>query len=284
MIDLRPWIEAGRPERAMLAPLAVAVGSSYAHFDEQPGPGLPAHLIVTLAAFAAGVGVNLFDHGWDRVDAPEDARDSLIAGAAALAIAGLLGLALVPLSGSAAVGYGLIAVFIGALRRAPVVGFDGLGWGVGDLSTLITLRPVAPLVGFASQAGTGSTGAVLAGLPVGVVAASALFARHFEEKETDARFTRVTPVTALGEDRARSLLIVFPIAAAVAVVLGAYAGEYGSWSGLAAIPLVAAAVLAARVPSRATALDYEKWEKAALVCAATALVLLVVALRLASPD
>jgi 1,4-dihydroxy-2-naphthoate octaprenyltransferase len=284
MLDLRPWIEAGRPERAMLAPLVVAVGSSYAHFDEQPGPGLPAHFIVTLAAFAAGLGVNFVDHGWDRIDAPEEARDSLIAGAAALGVAGLLGLALVPFSGSAAVGYGLVAVLIGVLRRAPVVGFDGLGWGVGDLATIVALGPVASLVGFASQAGTGSMGAILAGIPAGVIAASALFARHFLEKDTDARFMRVTPVAALGEDRSRGVLVALPAIAAAAVVIGSRAGDYGAWSGLAALPLGVAAVLAFQLPPRAARTDYEKWERRALACAAAALIVQIIALRLASPD
>ena len=284
MLDLRPWIEAGRPERAMLAPLVVAVGSSYAHFDEQPGPGLPAHLVVSLAAFAAGVGVNFVDHGWDRIDAPEEARDSLIAGAAALAVAGLLGLALVPLSGSAAVGYGLLAVLIGVLRRAPVAGFDGLGWGVGDLATAVALGPVAALAGFASQAGTGSMGAILAGIAPGLVTASALFARHFIEMDVDARFTRVTSLAALGEQRARGVLVALPVVAAAAVVIGSRVGEYGTWSGLAALPLGVAAVLAFRLPPRAVRDDYEKWERQALACAAAALIVQTVALRLASPD
>jgi 1,4-dihydroxy-2-naphthoate octaprenyltransferase len=284
MLDLRPWIEAGRPERAMLAPLVVAVGSSYAHFDEQPGPGLPAHLLVTLAAFAAGFGVNLIDHAWDRMDAPDAMRDSLIAAFAALGIAALLGLALVPLSGSAAVGYGLVAVLIGALRRAPVVGFDGLGWGVGDLATLVALGPLASMVGFASQAGTGSMGAILAGVPAGVIAASVLFARHFIEKDGDARFARVTPVAALGEDRARSVLVALPLVAAAAVVIGSRAGEYGAWSGLAAIPLGVAAALAFRLPAHATRDDYQTWERRALACAAAALIVHIIALRLASPD
>ena len=284
MLDLRPWIEAGRPERAMLAPLAVAVGSSYAHFDQQPGPGLPAHIIVSFAAFGAAFGVNLVDHAWDRIDVPEEARDSLIAGAAALGIAGLLGLALVPLSGSAAVGYGVLAVLIGVLRRAPVVGFDGLGWGVGDLATIIALGPVASLVGFASQAGTGSMGAVLAGIAPGIVAASALFARHFVEKDADARFMRVTPVAALGEDRARGVLVTLPVIAAAAVMIGSRAGEYGAWSGLAALPLALAAILAFRLPAGATGDDYQKWERQALAFAAAALIVQIIALRLASPD
>jgi 1,4-dihydroxy-2-naphthoate octaprenyltransferase len=284
MLDLRPWIEAGRPERAMLAPLLVAVGSSYAHFDEQPGPGLPAHLIVSLAAFAAGLGVNFVDHGWDAIDAPEEARDSLIAGAAALGMAGLLGLALVPLSGSAAVGYGLLAVLIGVLRRAPVVGFDGLGWGVGDVATVVALGPVASLVGFASQAGAGSMGAILAGVAPGLVAASPLAARHFLEKDADARFTRVTPVAALGEQRARGVLVALPVIAAAAVVVGSRLGDYGAWSGFAALPLGIASALAFRLPARATRDDYEKWERRALACAAAALIIQIVALRLASPD
>src|SRR5262245_29272920 len=120
MSSLRPWLEAGRPAQALLAPLGVAVGSSYAHFDAQPGPGLPAHLIVTFASFAAGLGINFIDSGWDGVGAPPpepgsvrsdadwplSSREALTAGATALGIAGVSGLGLVPLSGSATLGYG----------------------------------------------------------------------------------------------------------------------------------------------------------------------------------
>ena len=298
MNSLRPWLEAGRPVEALLAPLGVAVGSSYAHFDAQPGPGLPAHLIVTLAAFAAGLGVNLIDDGWDGIgrpppgagtvlsdaDWPIASRDAFIAGGVAIAVAAALGLGLVPLSGSATLGYGLIAVVLGVLRRAPFAGLDTLGWGLGELATVLALGPLAALAGFASQAGTGSSGAFIAGLPAGVIAAAVLFARHFTKRDTDSRLARMTPVATLGEDQARLVLVALPAIAAAAVVIAARAGEYGPWAHVAAFPLVLASFAGWRLPVEPTPADYARWGRLALASAFAALAAIVAALRIASPD
>jgi len=298
MSPLRPWLDAGRPDRALLAPLAAAVGSSYAHFDAQPGPGLPAHVLVTLAAFAAGVGVNFIDNGWDRLgepppeagtllsdsDWPISSRDSMIAGGMAIVLAAVCGLGLVPLSGSATLAYGFFAVAVGVARRAPVGGFDTLGWGLGELATLVALGPLAVSAGFASQAGTGSWGAVLAGLPVGVIAAAVFFAGHFTHRDADARLARMTPLGALGDDQARLALVALPGLAAGAVAIATRAGEYGAWADVAVIPLAAATFLAWRLPKSALPAEYARWERLALICAAAALFCIVVALRLASLD
>jgi 1,4-dihydroxy-2-naphthoate octaprenyltransferase len=298
MSSLRPWLEAGRPAQALLAPLGVAVGSSYAHFDAQPGPGLSAHVVVTLAALSAGLGVNFIDNGWDGIGEPPPAagsvlsdadwplapRGSLIAGGAALALAAVLGLGLVPLSGSAALGYGFIAVTLGVLRRAPIVGCDTLGWGLGELATLLGLGCFAALAGFASQAGTGSSGAFLAGLPAGLIAVAVLFERHFTKRDADSRWARVTPVVALGEDRARVVLVALPVVAAGAVAVAARSGEYGTWAQAAILPLALATFAGWRLPASADAADYVRWGRLALGCALTALVCIVAALRIASPD
>jgi 1,4-dihydroxy-2-naphthoate octaprenyltransferase len=298
MSSLRPWLDAGRPAQALLAPLGVAVGSSYAHFDAQPGPGLPAHVLVTVAAFAAGLGVNFIESGWDGVGAPapepgslrSDAdwplasREALVAGGAALGLAAVCGLGLVPLSGAAALGYGLIAVALGVVRRAPVFGLDTLGWGLGELATLLAFGPVAALAGFASQAGTGSSGAFLAGLPAGVIAMAVLFARHFRERDADSRLARVTPVVALGEDQARLVLVALPAVAALTVVVAARTGEYGPWAQAAVLPLALASFAGWRLPASPEDDAYARWGGLALGCAVAALVCIVVSLRIASPD
>ncbi len=292
----RSWLAAARPVQALLAPLGVAVGSSYAHFDAQGGPGLPAHLVVLPAAFAAGIGVNLVDHAWDRLGAPEpdprlpvpessrpiDARAAAFAGAGAIVFAALCGLGLVPLSGSAALGYGAVAVVLGLARGAPVAGFDTLGFGLGEIANLVALGPLAVSAGFASQAGTGSWGAVFAGLPVGLIAAAALFSRHFTRTESDAGLSRQTPVIALGEAQARQALVALPLLAAAAVTIAVRAGEYGPWAYGAAIPLAAATVAAFRLPAAPDAADYARWGRLASGCAVAALVCIVVALRIAS--
>ena len=82
MERLRPLLEVVRLDRALLAPCAVFVGSSFAHFDAQPGPGLPAHVVVSAAALLAAAGVELIDLAWDlwgdEAPATIDARDAAI--------------------------------------------------------------------------------------------------------------------------------------------------------------------------------------------------------------
>lgn len=296
MESRRPWLAAARPVEALLAPLGVAVGSSYAHFDARSGPGLPAHVVVLSAAVAAGIGVNLVDHAWDRLGAPPpdpkapvpewsrpiEARDAAIAGAATILFAALCGFGLVPLSGSAALGYGALAVLLGVARGAPVAGLDTLGFGLGDIANLLALGPLAVTAGFASQAGTGSWGACLAGLPVGLVATAALFSRHFTRRDVDAALARVTPVVALGEEQARQALVALPLLAAAAVTLATRAREYGPLAHGAVVPLAVAAVAAFRLPSASDPAAYAQWGRFALGCAVAALVWIVVALRIAS--
>ncbi len=298
MNPLRSWLAAAQPAQALLAPTCVAVGSSYAHFDAQRGQGLSAHAVVTLGAFAAALGVNLIDHAWDRLGAPPsdsgkpdpaalrplDARESLSVGVAALALAALCGLGLVPLSGSAALGYGLLAVILGVARGAPVAGLDTMGWGLGEIATAVALGPLAATAGFASQAGAGSWGAFLAGIPAGLVAASALFATTFTRQDVDARLRRMTPVIVLGENEARRGLVALPLLAAAAVTIAVRWGEYGPWANAAALPLAVAALAGWRLPAEPKPSDYDRWGRLALGCAFAALACIVLALRFARPE
>jgi hypothetical protein len=278
----RAWVEAARFEQALLAPLCVAVGSAYAHFDAQPGPGLPAHVVVTLGALAAAVGINLLDHAAEQMQAPPpdpknpipellrplDARDAAIGGGAAIALAAVCGLGLVPLSGAAAAGYGTLAVILGVARGIPAVGLDALGFSLSEIATVLALGPLAASAGFASQAGTGSWGAVLAGIPAGLVAATPTLAR---------RFTRGAAGTELHQ-----ALVALPLLATAAVMLAVRAGEYGPLAFAAAIPLLVAAAAGWRTPKPPGDADQKRWSKWATGCAITALVVIVIALRLAS--
>jgi 1,4-dihydroxy-2-naphthoate octaprenyltransferase len=284
MERLRPLLEVVRLDRALLAPCAVFVGSSFARYDAQPGPGFPAHVVVSVAALLAAVGVELIDLAWDlwgaEADGAIDARDAAIVGSLALVTALLVAAILVPLSGSAAVGYGLVAILLGIVRGMPVVGLDGLGRGLGDAANVAALGPLAVLAGFASQCGHGSLGAAILGVPVGFIAAGVLYLRHFTRADADARHERQTPVAILGEDQARLGLPLFPLLAIVALVL-IVAAEEGPRGLLAAgVPLAALAALgwrAARDPST----DLARFGWTASIVAGIAMITLAVALRLA---
>jgi 1,4-dihydroxy-2-naphthoate octaprenyltransferase len=290
------WFDAARPAEALLAPMAVLVGSAYAHFDARSGPGLAATALCAFGAFAAGCGVNLVEHAWDAAPPqgagppaaetapPIDARDAGIVGAAAIVVAALCGLALVPLAGSAALGYGTVAVALGVLRRAPNVGLDELGWGLGELATLAALGPLAVLAGFASQAGTGSMGAFIAGVPAGFIAAAASFARHFTRRAADVRRERQTPVAALGEDEARRGLVLLPLLAVAAAAITARSAEYPPWAAWGGLPMIAAAFAAWRLPKPGREEAYAMWQRLAFFCAIAALAFIAAALWIAKPD
>jgi 1,4-dihydroxy-2-naphthoate octaprenyltransferase len=277
MDRLRPLTDAARLDRAMLAPCAVFVGSSYARYDAQPGPGLPAHVVVSVAALLAAAGVNFVDEAWDLWGAPPsdglDAREAALCGAACLILALLVGAVLVPLSGAAAVGYGLVAVLLGVIRGIPVAGLDTLGRGLGDVANAVALGPLAVSAGFASQCGHGGSGALLVGVPAGIVAAGALYTRHFTRPDADLRHERLTPVVVLGEDRARMGFLLFPLGAALAVaaIVALEEGPAGLYAALAPLAVLAGVALRSPRPP----------ERSICIVAATALLVLAAAFRLA---
>jgi 1,4-dihydroxy-2-naphthoate octaprenyltransferase len=249
--------------------LCAAVGSAYAHFDARRGTGFLAHLLLTLGAFSAAVGVNLVDHAWDGLgESSPDAARSFVAGFGALAIAALCGFGLVPLSGSAALGYGLLAVLLGLSRSAPVVGLGGLGRGLGEIATVVATGPLAVTAGFASQAGTGSWGAFLAGTPPGLIATASLFLLRGSRRDPSARGARPTAAA-------------LPLLGAVAVALAVAAGEYGPWACTAAVPLAVVAIATWRHPSTPSPEDDARLGRLSLVCALAALACIVVSLRMA---
>lgn len=284
MDSWRAWVAAARFEDAILAPLCVAVGSSYAHYDAQPGPGLPAHLIVSLGALAAGVGVNLVEHAWDRLQAeppdpknplPEerkalDARDTAIGAAGAIALACVCGLGLAPIAGAATSGYGALAVVLGLARGIPAVGLDALGWGLSEIAAIVALGPLAASVGFASQVGTGSMGAVLAGIPAGLVAATPSLARRFKMGEAGKEL--------------RQAFMTLPLLAAAAVLFAVRGREYGPLAYAASLPMLLVAVAGWRMPAAPSEQDQRRWRMLATGCAIAALVTIVVALRIATPE
>ncbi|HJQ98887.1 MAG TPA: prenyltransferase [Candidatus Polarisedimenticolaceae bacterium] len=277
MDRLRPLLDAARLDRAMLAPCAVFAGSSYARYDAQPGPGIPAHLVVSVAALLAGIGVNFVDEAWDLAGAPPsdglDAREAAICGGVCLTAAILVAWILAPLSGAAAVGFGLLAVLLGVARGVPVAGLDTLGHGLGDLANAVALGPLAVTAGFASQCGRGSSGAALFGIPVGIIAASALYTRHFNRREADLRHERLTPVTIYGEDRARLGLVLLPILGVLAIAAVVALEEAPAGIYAAAAPLVLLAGLSRRGDTPP--------ERSICIVAATAILVLAAALRLA---
>jgi 1,4-dihydroxy-2-naphthoate octaprenyltransferase len=276
MERLRPWLDAAKPEQASLAPLAVAVGAACAHFDGRPGGGAVQLVLALGAALTVGTGVNLIDHVWDAPgqappDAenppPEstravDAREAAAAAAGCLLAAALLALGLAWMSGAAVLGYGGLALLLGLWRRAPAVGGDTLGFGLGDLATVAALGPLAVLAGFAAQAGEGSAGAFYAGIPVGLTVESAAWLRHFTRRVPDVSLRRMTPPVTLGVPQAHLGAVALPLIAAAGVLLARRAGEYAPSAWIAGVPMIAVAIHTAwRLRAGADEVPYESLER-----------------------
>jgi hypothetical protein len=260
------------------------VGSSYAHFDAQQGPGLVADVALTIVAFAAALGVNLVDYAWGLLGAPlpdpkaavpeplsgVGTREAAIGGVAAVGSAALCGIGLASLSGSAPLGYGTVAVLLGLARGAPAIGLDALGWRLGALAEAVAFGPLAATAGYAAHAGRGSSGAWIAGIPAGLVAVAALYDPSRADPDTDPR-------------TGHGLGVALPFLAAAAIAIAARFWDYGAWASAGAVPMIVAAVAAWRLPAPPTVSDAARWGRLALVCAALALSWIIVALWALSP-
>jgi hypothetical protein len=278
MVAARSWLAACRPGRALLAPSSVAVGASYARFDAHAGLGLGADALVVFAALAAGIGVHLLDRVWAPPAAAPEARvptateprpvapkDAGIAAATALAVAALAGFALVPMCGAGPLGYGALAVIVGAGLRVPTTGSDSRSGALEPIGTFLALGPLAAQAGFAAQTGAGSWGACLAGTPAGLIAVAALF-----------RVRGAGGLASVPHERAVSVAL--PLIAAGSVALAVRAAEYGAWANAAAVPLTVAAGAAWMRPA-APAGREDSWAAGLLLaCAVAALGVIVVSL------
>lgn len=270
MERLRTWLDAARPEHG-IAVLSVAAGVACAHFDARPA-GVLSGLLVTAAALAAGVAVGFVDRAWDAVG---DAREAAAGAIFGVAAAAALGLAAAWISGSALLVYGGAAVLLGVWRRAPAIGGDTVGYGLGDLATVAALGPLAMLAGYASQGGEGSASAFHGGLPVGLAAEAASYYRHFTRRDADVALHRMTPVATLGEEQARLGALALPLIAAAAVVVVWRAGEFGAGATFSTVPLAVLAVVAARGLRGTPAADDDRTAERIAGGAAAAAVLVV---------
>lgn len=186
---------------------------------------------------------------------PLGAREAIGCAAAAVALAGLCAVGLASMSGAAALGFGALAMLVGAARGAS--------------ASFIAFGPLAAMAGFASQAGIGSWGAFLAGIPTGLVVAGALAEPHRSSRELES-------------GAAHRTAIALPLVAAAAVAMAVRSGEYGPWARLAVLPLIVAAIAAWRAPTQPTSEDQTRRERLVLACAVAALGAIVLALRIAA--
>lgn len=248
----------------MLVP--VAIGSLLA-WQQGGSFSWPLFALTLLGALSAHLGANLINDLFDFEQGADQAAYELAAGGATLVTgsplllhgeislrtcrwlaASCFGLALlcgILLSPArplvllfAVAGFALALCYV-----APPLRLAYVGRGLGELDILLSFG-FLPLVGaFYVQTGTITLTAILVSLPVGLYTMAVLYFHHFLHWRADQRVGKITPVVALGEERARVVgaLILGAIALALLVLsLMQVLPWYSAVAALTVIPVQAA--------------------------------------------
>lgn len=254
------WVEAARPRTLTAGVAPVLVGTAAARAG---GAGLVAwrFLAALVVGVAVQVGVNYANDWFDGVRGVDTAarvgpRRAVAAGLvtpsamrtamlAAFGVAALAGLAL-----AAATTWWLLLV--GVVSFAAAVGYSGgprpyASAGLGEVFVFVFFGLVATVGSAYVQLERWSWVAVLAAVPVGLVAVAILVANNLRDVGTDAAAGKRTLAVRLGERGTRRLYAGLLVAAAVAVVpVAPAAGSAWPLLGLAVAPVAWPAVRAVR--------------------------------------
>jgi len=237
---LGTWISASRPRTLPAAVAPVVVGSAMAGHDHRFDPAA-AGLCLAFALLVQ-IGTNFandyfdFAHGADtaaRVGPRRAVASGLVrpaamrrAAAAVFALAIAAGLGLVHWGG-----YWMLAV--GAASVLCGVAYTGGPWplgyhGLGDVLVFAFFGLVAVSVTYLVQAGRVTGLAVLAGVPMGLLAANILLVNNYRDAETDAAAHKRTLVVRFGRRFARAQHAA-SLCAALAVPAVFWAAGFSAW-------------------------------------------------------
>jgi 1,4-dihydroxy-2-naphthoate octaprenyltransferase len=247
MNPVRAWIQLARAPYFPVVAVPIVVGAAYALWDAFEFRWTP--FLLTLAGGAAVylggmVTVSILeivlgdetadpDSEPSRLEGPEIIAASFVrlsqaGGAAALMLILALacGVALVPHSGSFAIGIGFAGLLLAIFYAVPDLGLRDLGHGVSEIAAFVAVGLLPVLGGYASQSGSFTVGAALASLPLGFFGAAIVYDHHL------ARFLRGETAAGtslamdLGEERARLGCSILPMLAYAAILLDVALGEY----------------------------------------------------------
>ncbi|WP_159807338.1 1,4-dihydroxy-2-naphthoate polyprenyltransferase [Cellulomonas citrea] len=253
MADTREWLAAARPRTLPAAAAPVAVGTGAAAQLGSLDVGRAALALGVALALQVGVnyandysdgvrGTDLDRVGPMRLTASGAAAPTRVRAAAsrAFAVAAVLGLVLVALSGA----WWLLAV--GALAVVAAWTYTGgrhpYGYaGLGEVGVFVFFGLVAVLGTTFTQAGTVSWPSVAGAVAVGLLACALLMANNLRDVPTDALVGKRTLAVRLGERRARWLYAGFVV---IPVLLGAACAFAAPWSLLVVLCLGPAVALA----------------------------------------
>lgn len=234
------WVSAARLRTLPAAVAPVVVGSAVAGHD---GRFEPAAAALCLAfALLVQVGTNFandyydFLHGADNASrvgprravasglvAPRVMRAAMIV---VFAVAFLMGLGLIHWGGPWMLAIGVASILCG-------IAYTGGPWplgyhGLGDIFVFVFFGLVAVVTTYFVQAGSISAHAVLAAVPIGLLAANLLLVNNYRDLETDAAAHKRTLVVRFGRRYARTQYAL-SLCAAFGVPVVFKATGYGWW-------------------------------------------------------
>lgn len=213
---LRVWISAARPRTLPAAVAPVVVGSAMAAHDQRLEPAAAA--ICLAFALLVQVGTNFandyydFVHGADtgaRVGPRRAVASGLVppgtmrhAMAIAFAAAFVVGLGLIHWGGPWMLAVGVASILCG-------IAYTGGPWplgyhGFGDALVFVFFGLVAVSFTYFVQAGRITGYALLAGVPMGLLAANILVVNNYRDADTDAAAGKRTLVVRFGRGFARA--------------------------------------------------------------------------------
>ena len=247
MNPMPAWMRLARASYLPVVAVAIVVGAGYALWDAYAFRWTP--FLLTLAGGAAVylggmVAVSILevvlrhepadaDRDPSRLEGPDVIASSLVGLAQASGIAALMliialvcGVALVPHSGSFAIGIGFAGLLLAIFYGVPDIGLRDLGHGVSEIAAFVALGPLPVLGGYASQSGSFTLGAALASLPLGFFGAAIVYDYNLARFLRDDTATGTSLAMDLGEEKARLGCSILPVLAFAAILLNVALGEY----------------------------------------------------------
>ena len=248
MATLSQWVAGARPRTLPAAVAPVVLGTAAAHLLGSADAALA--ILALVVALSLQVGVNYANDYSDGIRGTDEARvgpvrlvgqrlasptNVRLAAFLSFAAAGVVGLALVGLSGA------WLMLPLGALAVLAAWRYTGgdnpYGYrGLGEVYVFVFFGLMATLGTLYTQAGTVSWFGVLGAVGVGAVASAILVANNLRDIPTDTEHGKQTLAVRLGDHRTR-LLYVGLVAVSILMVLLMALSTPWALLGLLAAPL-----------------------------------------------
>jgi 1,4-dihydroxy-2-naphthoate octaprenyltransferase len=259
----RTWLAAARPRTLPAAVSPVVVGSAVAGHDHRFDPAAAA--LCLAFALLVQIGTNFANDYYDFVKGADNAsrvgpRRAVASGLVApatmraatawvYAAAFALGLGLVHWGGPWMIAVGAVCIACGVAYTGGPLPLAYLG--LGDAFVFVFFGLVAVGATYFVQAGRLTWAAVLAGVPMGLLAANILLVNNYRDADSDRAANKRTLVVRLGRAFARAQFAA-SLAAALAVPFAFWASGYRAWCLLPVLTAPLALSHARRLGAAAT--------------------------------